>query len=78
MSLYSDSNCVLFWKYALFGILENSREKHRHVYMINLIILHAKFHIHKCKKKFFFLLGKKWSIILILFDFLLNKRQLKR
>ncbi len=44
-----DSHFVLFWKYVLFGILENSREKHIHVYMINLILLYAKFHIHKCK-----------------------------
>ncbi len=78
-----DSHFVLLWKYVLFGILENSREKHNHVYMINLILLYAKFHIHKCKfsskkKNFSFILGRKWSIILILFDFLLNKRQLKR
>ncbi len=44
-----NSHFVLIWKYVLFSILDNSREKHNHIYMIHLILLYAKFHIQKCK-----------------------------
>ncbi len=50
--------------------------KHNPVYMIHLILLYAKLHIHKFKfssKKIYIyvcLLGRKWSIIVIIYDFL--------
>ncbi len=59
----------------LFGILGKSRLHD----IIN--ILHAKFHnvSSPAKKPWFCIfLGRKLSIILILYDFILNKRQIKR
>ncbi|CAI5671519.1 unnamed protein product [Oreochromis niloticus] len=41
---------VLFWKYVLFGLHKNQKQfNFDNRYMINLLILMAKFHIHKSK-----------------------------
>lgn len=45
-----DEYFVLHWKNILFGLLDNkSTERNTHIYIINLIIIMAKFFIHKCK-----------------------------
>lgn len=42
-----DKDFILYWKNVLFGCLETRFSSH--VYVCNLLILLAKFHIHKCK-----------------------------
>lgn len=44
-----DKNFALLWKNVLLGLFVNQKDKQIHTYMINFIILMAKFHIHKCK-----------------------------
>ena len=43
-----DSEFCLYWQNVLFG-LSNNNKKSKEVYIINLIIILAKFHIHKSK-----------------------------
>ncbi len=75
------SHFVLFWKYVLFGILENSREKHNHVYMINLILLHARFHTHKCKfsskKTLFIFFWKEMELVIDTIRFSMKQKAIK-
>ncbi|CDR18464.1 unnamed protein product [Oncorhynchus mykiss] len=40
---------TLLWRDVLFGFFTYNRNKRNHFYVINFIILLAKFHIHKCK-----------------------------
>lgn len=40
---------TLLYKYVMFGFLNYYRKKQKPVYIINLIIILAKFHIHKSK-----------------------------
>ena len=40
---------TLLWRDVLFGFFTYNRNKLKHFYVINFIILLAKFHIHKCK-----------------------------
>lgn len=40
---------VLYWKNVLFGLFENSLNNNYSIYLINLLILMSKFHIHCCK-----------------------------
>lgn len=44
-----DESFVLLWRNVLFGLLENDIQRRCHMmYVINLIIIMAKFHIHIC------------------------------
>ena len=45
--IYADFS--LYWKDILFGVSNYDRNKKSEFYIINLIILLAKFYIHKCK-----------------------------
>ena len=40
---------TLLWRDVLFGFFTYDRNKRNHFYVINFIILLAKFHSHKCK-----------------------------
>lgn len=44
-----DKDFVLFWKHILFGVLDHQRFYCNGIYIINLILLLAKFNIHRCK-----------------------------
>lgn len=46
-NIYSDF--VLFWIDVLFGLFRLENNNKNITFIINLIILIAKFHIHKCK-----------------------------
>ena len=43
------SNFSLFWKNVLFGFLDNKSKKQKDIYLINLLIILGKYHIHKAK-----------------------------
>ena len=45
--IYNES--VLYWKDAVLGFVDFDQSKKGHFNMINLILLLAKFHIHKSK-----------------------------
>lgn len=40
---------VLLYEHVLFGFYPNDRKLHEKAYLINLLIILTKFHIHKCK-----------------------------
>ena len=46
-----EADFKLFWKDVLFGIFDSNRNSTRpkETFIINLILILAKFHIHKCK-----------------------------
>ena len=44
-----DSEFCIYWQNVLFGFSYDSNKKRNEVYIINLIIILAKFHIHKSK-----------------------------
>ena len=43
------SNFSLFWKDVPFGFLDNESKKQKEIYLINLLIILGKYHIHKAK-----------------------------
>lgn len=42
------NECILFWKDVL-GFTEYEPSKNKLFYVVNLILLLAKFHLHRCK-----------------------------
>lgn len=78
-----DADFMLFWKYVLFGIFKNQRDYHdtNNIYIINLILLLAKFHIHKCKfsgkKPCFILFKKEMELYIDSIRFSLKQKALK-
>ena len=44
-----DENFVFFWKNVLFGFIRNVVRNTNGIFLIDLIIIMAKFHIHKSK-----------------------------
>lgn len=54
-----DDQFVLLWKDLLFGLREECKDKCNKVYIIHFILLMAKFHIHKCKKKLFYIFQER-------------------
>ncbi|CDQ98504.1 unnamed protein product, partial [Oncorhynchus mykiss] len=59
--IYED--VTLLWRDVMLGVFTYDRNKLKHFYVINFIILLAKFHIHKCKftnKKTHFLTLQKY------------------
>ena len=49
ISVNIDDQFLLTWKHLVFCLLEDCRDNRDQVYLINVIILMAKFYIHKCK-----------------------------
>ena len=45
----SISDFSLLWKDALFGFQDNKSKKQKEIYLINLLIVLGKYHIHKAK-----------------------------
>ncbi len=43
------SQFSLFWKDVLFGLMDTDTNIEKEFYLINLLLLLAKYHIHKCK-----------------------------
>ncbi len=43
------NECILFWKDGVLGFVEYEQSKRKQFYVVNLILLLAKFHIHRCK-----------------------------
>ncbi len=43
------SQFSLFWKDVLFGFVDIDKNIEKEFYLINLLLLLAKYHIHKCK-----------------------------
>ncbi len=43
-NIYND--CILFWKDVVLGFIEYEESKRKQFYVVNLILLLAKFHIH--------------------------------
>ncbi len=46
-NVYND--CILFGKDVELGFMEYEESKRKQFYVVNLILLLAKFHIHRCK-----------------------------
>ena len=43
------SDISLLWKDVLFGFHDNKSKKQKEIYLINLLIILGKYHIHKAK-----------------------------
>jgi len=71
----------LFWKNVLFGFISNDRSLTKELYLTNLIILLAKFHIHKCKftnkKPLFIVFSKECEIYFSTLKNSVNKKAVK-
>ncbi len=78
-NIYND--CILFWKDAVLGFIEYEESKRKQFYVVNLILLLAKFHIHRCKysnsRPHFFVFMKEFEQYLSLIQLSKNKQALK-
>ncbi len=75
------NKCVLFWKDVILGFIEYEQSKRKQFYVVNLILLLAKFHIHRYKysnsRPHFFVFMKEFEQYLSLIQLSKNKKALK-
>ncbi len=77
-NIYND--CIRFWKDAVLGFIEYEESKRKQFYVVNLILLLAKFHIHRCKysnSRPHFVFMKEFEQYLSLIQLSKNKKALK-
>lgn len=75
------NECTLFWKNVVLGFFEYEQSKRKQFYVINLILLLAKFHIHRCKysnsRPLFLVFIKEFEQYLLLIQLSKNKKASK-